>query len=130
MVSELLYKKVLECKEQRDLEGKPLKIQIYGDKNQCEPFMNRRYYHYQDTRYFRELAGFNLMEKKFYKESATNRFDYKLYALSQFLLKNNRLPKPIEFYKAIHDKNPPKNKNLDEFNPFIKLITSQRRYMI
>ena len=73
--------------------GKPLIVQIYGDKNQCEPFMNVRYYEYQKRRFFRELVDYRIMKKQY--DTKTSRYDQELYDFSQYLFKHHCFPKPM-----------------------------------
>lgn len=95
MVSSHFYFLIIQNYQNRLKSSSPLIIQIYGDKNQCEP-IKQRYYIYENQRFFRELVNYNKIQKKYY-DSGSNRFEKNVYLLSQFILQNKRFPKPKEF---------------------------------
>ena len=63
--------------------------------------MNKRYYIYQDTRFFHELVGNRKMIKEY--DPTTARYDEPLYILSQFVLTHGRFPKAGEDGWINHD---------------------------
>lgn len=84
-------------------QGYTIIFQCFGDENQTKPFTGKmsfkNLYKYSNYRFFRELCGYNLIEKKYI--SGCGRYDDKAYQLLNMMLKSqNGFTLPDVFKKT------------------------------